>query len=57
MTEQELRDELDRLNREIPIDAANLDRKRERRDMLAALFPVPETPAPRAIQRSFAIGT
>ena len=41
MTEDELKAELARLNREIPVYAATLDRMRERRDNLLALFPVP----------------
>lgn len=55
-TEAQLREELAQLNRDIPTLADKLAALKDRRDSLAALFPHKDTPAPRIVQKSFAIG-
>jgi hypothetical protein len=56
MTEAELREELARLNRVIPQQAAELDRMRERRDVLMQLFPEKFAAAARVVPKPAAIG-
>jgi hypothetical protein len=55
-TEKQLRAELHRLNKDIASKLEQVERMKQRRDMLQQLFPHPETPAPRIEQKQFAIG-